>query len=514
MDFFLYRFASFWSALLGNLLLHRHLHVARFARLDELASLVTPIPDAAGLLLGQTSFHQLLQVSSSPQRPELGNALVVAPTRGGKGLLATSQLLSWQHSVIVNDIKGELFAHTAGYRATLGPVFVIDPGGVGHRYDPLQGKRTEDALLSVATNLLFKPGEDDGAIFTQRATNMLTQLFLAARHEQQAPLPYVRQVVRSGLPAAAQRLHSINPELATQLLDVPLEQAKFEDRFLLSAWGTLTARLKPLLTETVVRCFIQSDFTAEELLLADKPVTVYLRWPERDLLALSPLVRLLWGSFIDELITVYDSAGGKHCQPVLLLIDEAGRTAIPSLAEYATTVVGRGISLWVAIQSLSQLEAIYGKARAEILRDNMETQLYYRPANQVTAEYLERCLGRRSAYAESQTIRHGTEASQGRSEQGVALLTAWEIKQMADEQIIGFHRRLPPFRATRMDWRQVPVLANRHGLPPPGLYSLPELREQSSPVSRTSEVFTSPYIDPDRRGSRIVKKRTPALNRS
>ena len=32
-----------------------------------------------------------------------------------------------------------------------------------------------------------------------------------------------------------------------------------------------------------------------------KPVTVYLRWPERDLLALAPLVRLVWKSLIDEL---------------------------------------------------------------------------------------------------------------------------------------------------------------------------------------------------------------------
>src|SRR5207249_3677633 len=81
-------------------------------------------------------------------RRELGNLLVVAPTRGGKGLLATSQLLSWQHSVVVNDIKGELFLQTAGYRAMLGPVYVIDPQGYGHRFDPLRGKQTEDEFYS------------------------------------------------------------------------------------------------------------------------------------------------------------------------------------------------------------------------------------------------------------------------------------------------------------------------------------------------------------------------------
>ena len=125
-------------------------------------------------------------------------------------------------------------------------------------------------------------------------------------------------------------------------------------------------------------------------------MTVYLRWPERDLLALSPLVRLLWGTLIDELIATYDKRGGKNCAPVLLLIDEAGRTAIPSLADHSTTVVGRGVSLWIAVQSLSQLDAVYGKVRAQVLRDNMESQIYYRPSNQETAEYLERCLGRTS----------------------------------------------------------------------------------------------------------------------
>src|SRR5512132_4543534 len=165
--------------------------------------------------------------------------------------------------------------------------------------------------------------------------------------------------------------------------------------------------MRPLLTETVVRSLANADFRPADLITKGQPVTIYLRWPERDLLALAPLVRLLWSSMIDELITTYDKRAGKNCQPVLLLIDEAGRTAIPSLADHATIVVGRGISLWIAVQSLSQLETVYGRSRANTLRDNMETQLYYRPSNHETAEYLERCLGRTSEFAHSQTVRDG-----------------------------------------------------------------------------------------------------------
>jgi type IV secretory pathway TraG/TraD family ATPase VirD4 len=229
----------------------------------------------------------------------------------------------------------------------------------------------------------------------------------------------------------------------------------------------------------------------------DTPITIYLRWPERDLLALSPLVRLLWGSFIDGLLSTYDQAQGKHCKPVLLLIDEAGRTAIPSLADHATTVVGRGITLWIAIQDLNQLDAVYGTKRAHVLRNNMESQIYYRPNDQETAEYLERCLGRKSDYAQSHNIREGEETSEGRMEQGIPLLTAQEIKQMPDEEIMGFHRQLPPFLATRMDWRRFPILRERQAMSPPALSPLPELAETLPPLTQQRNGALNGFINPD-----------------
>jgi type IV secretion system protein VirD4 len=109
---------------MGTVALHR----ARFAHRYELTGLLqqTPCPD--GVLLGVRQDYLFLKrfvvVRPTKERREIGNTLIVGPTRSGKGLLATSQLLSWNHSVIVNDIKGELFQATAGYRATLGLDFV------------------------------------------------------------------------------------------------------------------------------------------------------------------------------------------------------------------------------------------------------------------------------------------------------------------------------------------------------------------------------------------------------
>jgi type IV secretory pathway TraG/TraD family ATPase VirD4 len=120
--------------------------------------------------------------------------------------------------------------------------------------------------------------------------------------------------------------------------------------------------------------------------------------------------------------------------------------------------------------------------------------------DQETAEYLERCLGRKSDYAHSQTLREGEETSEGRMEQGIPLLTAQEIKQMRDEDIIGFHRQLPPFRAQRMDWRHFPILRERQAMPPPALSPLPELAETLPTLTPHSNGSLHGYINPDMAG--------------
>src|SRR6266568_2646418 len=381
-----------------------HLHKARFAKRDELRDLLQHSFPPDGLLLGISRFvRTILAVRPHKKHREIGNLLIVAPTRLGKGLLAVSQLLSWKHSVIVNDIKGDLYTQTAGYRSTIGDVFVIDPTrGEGHCFDPLAQKSTEKEFGQIADHILFE-GEERDPIFTKRATVMLTQLFLAAKQEQVPALPYVRSLVRLGLVGAATRLHSIHPELATQFLDVHFAQAHFDDRFLNSTWSTLTAKLRPLLTETLVRSFTHSDFTPREIMQSERAVTIYFRWQEQDLHYLSPLIRLLWGTLINELTTTYDTVEGKNCHPVLMLIDEAGRTAIPGLVDQATTVVGRGVYLWIAVQSLSQLEEKYGKIKAQVIRDNMEQQLYYWSNDLSTAQYLELRCGTKSGFAKSTT---------------------------------------------------------------------------------------------------------------
>ena len=117
------------------------LHHTGFAKLHQLKALLSRTFDGAHLLLGIGENGYILRVALTEKRRELGNVLINSRTRGGKGLFAIAQILSWTESAIINDIKRELRPKTAGYRKKKGNVWTFDPTGYGDRFDPFLGKK-------------------------------------------------------------------------------------------------------------------------------------------------------------------------------------------------------------------------------------------------------------------------------------------------------------------------------------------------------------------------------------
>ena len=446
------------------------------------------------LLLGVGPYGRFLRLRSTTRQKELGNLMVVAPTRKGKGLLAVSQLLTWPNSIVLNDIKGELFELTAGYRATLGPVFVLDPRGVGHQYDPLAACQDEDDCRAMAVHLLRKSLHDEPDPFIKRAIKMLTAIFRAGLLERARLLPYAAHLLHIGPEDTAQRLqriserHGLPPSqnLATRFLDRKLADADFSDRYLQSSWSTLTGDMDAVITEKVLRTVAGSDFTPEDILtgreetidgkIVRRPVTVYLRFPEQRLHAHAPLIRLIWSSLLDDLTTVHDRRRGRDCKRTLALFEEGGTAPVPGLKRFAATVAGRGISLVVMVQDHNQLESEYGRYDARSIINNMQTQLFYEQSGLETSEYIERRLTKQSVYAHSKTIHENHQTVEGETEQAASLLTVQDISEL-ETDIIGVGPSRKPFRAKRMDWREYPELVARTKIPPPALPELAPIPE-------------------------------------
>src|SRR5919202_4249790 len=470
------------------------LHKDRFALTHEVSDLTTDSLPTDSLLLGVNQFSRLLRVRATPQRRELGNILIEAPTGGGKGLLAVCQLLTWDSSAIVFDIKGDLYLQTAGYRRTLGPVYRFDTRGQGHRFDPFRGITEADELYNIAYQLLYEPHEGDGKSFTQKGIKMLVVVFLAGREanrqmgKKDAPImPFVGAIADLGLNRAAKVIYDISPDLARRFLDEDYNPEKdyTEKKYLRDAWESVVARIFPLLTDRILRCFNGSDFTAADIIAGRKPVTVYICVPDEDLEVKTSVIRLVMETIMKQMKRYADDAPGetleeKGCREVLYLLDEAGAIKLPSLPTDVATVRSRGISIWAAFQDNAQIEYVY-KEQAKAIRNNMDAKVLYRQNDFVTARDIAESLGYRSGFAHSQTLRDGGWASEGLAEQAVYVCTPRNIMELAPEQVIVLFANRKPMWLTRMDWQEPLLLTKRRAIAPPPVTPLPPLPEMQLP---------------------------------
>jgi len=493
---------SYWlsrlAAMFGK---QKHLYTDRFATDPEVKNLVHKRTN--GLVLGVDRFGRLLTVEATKQRPHLGHLAVFGPTGAGKTTREEEQIRQWKGPIIVNDPKFQLSQSTAEFRRKSGKVYFFSPSeGTGDSYDPFDGIESERKIYSLAKHLLYVPNEKEPA-FTERATKMLTQLILTAILARKMgrtdlrPLPYVAWLLSlGGLNDVARVVNDVSPALAQKLLSAPYNPEKDyeQNAYRISSWDSLDARLYPLLTKEVIRCFNGSDIKMKDVLFSKKPVTIYLRWHESDLLALSGLIKFVWEAMINELILAYDLAPDPtESQELLLAIEEAGRTGIPDLPDHVSTLRSRKISISVVFQDHSQGYALYGRDKAENMFNNFRYQIYFRQDDLRTAQFLETRCGSKSGFAHSKT-EHEQGVSKGESEQKIAVITAQYIMyDMPDDEILGFWGKRP-FLAKRIPIRNESIERTNKPAEAPIVHLLPSV--SSFPESAKAESLSLWRTDP------------------
>ena len=245
----------------------------------------------------------------------------------------------------------------------------------------------------------------------------------------------------------------------------------------MNSWELVTARIFPLLTERILRCFNGSDFTAKDIIAGPKPVTVYLCISEDDLEAKEPVIRLIMETLMKQMKRYYDKAPGetqldKGCRNVLYLLDEAGNITLPSLPRDVATVRSRGISIWAAYQDNAQLASQYPRQHKAI-KNNMDAKVFYRQNEFETARDVAESVGYRSGFARSQTLREGQAPSEGLSEQAVYVFTPWDMMELAAKQVMAKFSNRKYMWLSRLDWQDFPILRKRRAIPAPPVNELP-----------------------------------------
>lgn len=317
-----------------------------------------------------------------PQRgrrsPEI-HGLVVGATGAGKSTTLIANLLAWEGSAVVVDVKDrELLRHTGGFRGELGAVYTLDPQGqIGHRFDPIAALDEPDDFYLAALELM-EPWRDKTPYFAERVANLVAAILYQARLGGFPAFSYLREAVKLGPVEVAERLlRSNDPQIAVWVGAFfgkgQVSPADLRQDSLMDSWTTLTSRVAPLITPAILNLFSGNDFDPAELLAG--PTTVYLLWDEENLERTGKGLRLvLWAI---SLRLTRAAKGREPWMPVLLALDEAGRVAPSKLAELLALGRSRGMVALLYAQSLGQFEANYGRAVAESILGNCRAQVFH-----------------------------------------------------------------------------------------------------------------------------------------
>jgi type IV secretion system protein VirD4 len=393
------------------------------------------------------------------------HVLCYAPTRSGKGVgLVVPTLLSWPHSAFVTDLKGELWALTAGWRkgGAHNRVLRFEPASSGTtssaatvRWNPLAeirlGAEHEVADVQNLATLIVDPDGKGLETHWQKTAQALlvgviVHVLYKAKHEgSPATLAEVDRVLADpsrpvgelwtqmcsyghldGVP------HPVASSAGRDMLDRPQEEAG-------SVLSTAKSYLALYRDPVVAQNTSSSDFRLRDLMHAESAVTLYVVTQPTDKDRLRPLVRTLVNMTLRALADRLDFEDGQpkahYKHRLLLMLDEF--TSLKKLAilqESLAFIAGYGIKAYLICQDIEQLKSREGYGRDETITSNCHVQVALPPNRLETAEHLSRMTGQTTVAQEQVTTSGagGLFANRSRTTQWVQrpLLTADECLRL------------------------------------------------------------------------------------
>lgn len=414
--------------------------------------------------------------------------LMIAPTNSGKTVgMTLPAALTWPQSMIVLDIKSEVWRLSARRRSMIGPVYKFAPASTqSHRFNPLTSIRqgvheVRDAQL-LADVLIDPDGSQRSRSHWElRAGELLTALCLWTLYaEEEKTLRRVAELlsdpdrpagvlledmVRASISSG--RPHPVVAGIARQLLDM----ADAERSGVIStALGRLTTFRDPILaaaTET-------SDFSIEDLARSGSPATLYICAPPEDLGRLRPVLRLMLNMTFKRLTEI--AANEKAPQPVLLLLDEFPQLGRLDFLEDALAFIrAYGLRACLIAQSLTQISRIYGENSSIV--DNCSIRIAFACNDERSARRISDMLGQ-STHARRRTTYRGEGGgllpdpiSSSIQENARPLMTPGEIMRLPADECLILARATPPIRARKLRYFAIPQLSALIAPPPPLILS-------------------------------------------
>jgi type IV secretion system protein VirD4 len=463
---------------------------ARFAKLSDLkkAGLLTQTPQS--ILLGKFRGRYLW----------LGGAqhvITISPTRSGKTTsIAIPVLLSYQQSMVVLDLKGELHKATSGWREQQGQLIRVwapyDENGDTHRFNPmttLEGMSPDKRIGEIQTiaAILYpdQPGGDPFWTSQSRAafTAFTSYLFEAWEHktagraagqgqgqgqrapgaEQEAPLfPSFERVLRF---SSGEHHGNIRETLEQLLKDPSYDYISPQTRTVFgnlvglaeqtfsSVIASMQAPLQQFLSPILAAATNASDIDVTSL--RKRLTTLYVIIPTNKLDESAKLLNIFFSTVIGNNLGRQLGEDPELRYQMLMLMDEF--TAMGRVDVWAKRIsisASYGVRDLCIVQSRAQLRAAYGDHDAENFITNHGAQIVFAPREQADANQYSEMLGYKTVRKEHRNTSRGSgshQVSTSHSEERRALLLPQEIKELPGDEELIFYEGCKPIRA-RKNW--------------------------------------------------------------
>ena len=365
------------------------------------------------------------------------HTLCFAPTRSGKGVsIVVPTLLEWPESAVVLDIKGENFALTAGYRASLGHrILRFEPSAESGsvRFNPLAEIRvgtryeTQDCQ-NIAAMILDPDGKGLNDFWARSGFEWLTAVIIHTLYRidicagRVANLSDVKKVLAGE--AVREDLIKMTGDVVEAML---VEILAFKhgrgttDRQVHSCARQMLGRAKPERSGVLSNVTIQlglyvdpivaantgtSDFRIADIMNAERPVSLYVVVPPSEIDRLRPLLRLFFNLALKRMTSKMKFKDGRSSKSsrhrLLLMLDEF--TSLGNLAIFENSLAymaGYGLKCYLIVQDISQLKQAYG--REESIISNCNIRIAFAPNKIETARLLSDMAGKTTVITKKRT---------------------------------------------------------------------------------------------------------------
>jgi type IV secretory pathway TraG/TraD family ATPase VirD4 len=195
-------------------------------------------------------------------------------------------------------------------------------------------------------------------------------------------------------------------KLGERLNEQPDDAQRLAASFIASATGdgklanNIVATLQQSLTgwadSTIRESTAANDFSADMLVDCGKPTVLILACPGKYRRTVAPYL----GAVLTKILLDLDSIGeqtedGTLPIPIKFVIDEFPALGdLSAIVEFANLVRKRRIAFLLALQTMGQLENIYGRNSSETLLAGMAFQIIFGGGDQATAKHYSQVAGR------------------------------------------------------------------------------------------------------------------------